>query len=209
MPADTRLAPAVPEHQGHRLRGRTLRTCDRRCRQHILHRRVHQDVERPHRGHAPNQRQRNIALRIPYLPRDHGQIVPTVVSPKCSHQCGEKSSHATFRSSELGREVRPRSSGIRKAHRHNSEDDRNLQQREQKLKFSRPAHPNVIQPRNQNGGSNCRNLPVVDCEWMRHRCMGEENMREKREDRKSFQDPHQPGRDGRDRSRLGDQKPGP
>ena len=34
-------------------------------------------------------------------------------------------------------------------------------------------------------------------------------MREKRKDRKSSEDPHQAGRDGRNRSRLGDQKPGP
>ena len=178
MPADTRPGARVPQHQRHRVGRRTLRASDCRCRQHILHRRVHQNVERAHRRHSPNQREWNVALRVSYLSRHHGQIVPTVVSPQRSHQRRKKPSHSAFRPGEFGREIRPCSSAIGKSNRHNSEDDRNLQQREQKLKFSSSAHPNVVQPRNQQSGGDRDELPVADREWMRNRNVREPSMRE-------------------------------
>jgi len=91
---------------------------------------------------------------------------------------------------------------------------RKLQRVQQKLKFPRPAHSDVVQPRNQQGGSDRHQLPVGNREWMRNRAAREPIQRnagvqEEREDRKCFQDPHQPGSDGRNRSRFSDQKPGP
>ena len=55
------------EDDGNRIRGRTLRNRDRIDRQHILHGRVHQDVERSDDSHARDERDGDIALWLPEL----------------------------------------------------------------------------------------------------------------------------------------------
>jgi len=101
-------------------------------------------------------------LGITDLARDHVQIIPAVVSPKSSHQRREKSGYAAFRTGKFGCEIRPRPTGIRKAHGHNSKNDRNLQESEQELEFSGTADANVVQPGNQRRSDNGRELAVVN-----------------------------------------------
>ena len=156
----------VPEHQRHGVGGGAFRGRYSRGRQHILHRCVHQNVKSAHCRHTPNQRERNIALRIADLARHHVQVVPAVVGPERSHECREKAGHAAFCSRELSGEVCPCASAIGEADGHNSENDRNLQQGEQKLEFTSAADANVVQPRNQYRGRDRYQLAVGEYEGM-------------------------------------------
>ena len=64
MAAETRPAPVRPRTSATASEAGRSDAGDRRCRQHVLHRGVDENVEQSHGGHAPDQRQWNVALRI-------------------------------------------------------------------------------------------------------------------------------------------------
>ena len=64
MPAETMPAPALPKTTAMALDAGRGDSSDPRCRQYILHGRIHQHVQDANQGHAKDERQRKITLRV-------------------------------------------------------------------------------------------------------------------------------------------------
>ena len=94
-------------HQRDGIRCGTRRSGDRTGGQHILHARIDQHVKHAHGGHARDQRNRNIALRIASPPRHHVQIVPSVIGPECGDQRGHEAGDSAFGAREGAGKVAP------------------------------------------------------------------------------------------------------
>ncbi len=133
------------EDDGDRVRSRTLRNRDRIDRQHILHGRVHQDVERSDDCHARDERDGYIALRLPDLFSDHVEIVPSVICPERGDEGGKESGDAAFGADEVSSEVVPRSLRCAKTNGDDAENDRDFENGEDELKFSGFFYAQVIQ----------------------------------------------------------------
>ena len=126
-------------------------------RQNILHRRIHQHIQEANRGHAGNQRDGNVSLRLLHFARDHVEIVPAVIGPQSRDQRRHEAGHAAFCSAEATCEICPASTHrtpSAETDRDNPNNDGDFQHREHQLKFASFLNSDVVQHGDEDGGGN-------------------------------------------------------
>src|SRR5580704_4708618 len=98
----------------------------------------------------------------------------------------------------------PASVAVAESDHDNAQNDRHFQQSENQLELASFLDAEIIEQRNKHRRGDGNQLSISNAERLADHRLGEE-----RKHRKRLKDSNQPRRNGRNRRRLGDQKPGP